>query len=57
MRPSPVPGRAAITPFSSPARTAESTMTASSDLEASVAKISAMFPTVTDTHIKTLLIK
>ncbi|XP_067013916.2 uncharacterized protein [Anabrus simplex] len=58
-RPSPIQSQSHaapnITPFSSPARTAETNL--QTDTDASVAKISAMFPTVSDTHIKTLLMK
>ncbi|XP_069679129.1 uncharacterized protein [Periplaneta americana] len=58
VRPSPMPGRAVGAPgnlYASPARTMETTMT--TDTEQSVSKISAMFPTVSDTHIRALLMK
>ncbi|PNF27644.1 hypothetical protein B7P43_G15406 [Cryptotermes secundus] len=57
VRPSPIPGRAVgpVNPYASPARTVETTMT--TDTEQSVAKISAVFPTVSDTHIRALLMK
>nr|CAD7399666.1 unnamed protein product [Timema cristinae] len=59
IRPSPIPGRAYsphTTPYSSPARAMmESTLT--NDIEHSVIKINAVFPTVSETHIRALLIK
>lgn len=58
VRPSPIPGRAVghpVNPYASPARTTETSMT--TDTEQSVVKISAMFPTVSDTHIRALLMK
>ncbi|XP_063244879.1 BAG family molecular chaperone regulator 3 isoform X2 [Bacillus rossius redtenbacheri] len=60
IRPSPIPGRAFTplgTPYSSPSRAAAETSLSSGDLAQSVLKISAMFPTVSDTHIRTLLLK
>jgi len=44
-----------VNPYASPARTTETSMT--TDTEQSVVKISAMFPTVSDTHIRALLMK
>ncbi|GFG38168.1 hypothetical protein Cfor_03779 [Coptotermes formosanus] len=58
VRPSPIPGRAVgppVNPYASPARATETSMT--TDTEQSVVKISAMFPTVSDTHIRALLMK
>ncbi|KAK7872648.1 hypothetical protein R5R35_002645 [Gryllus longicercus] len=66
VRPSPIPGRVAATmgpargtPFSSPARSTNATVESSlsTDPDVAVAKIGAMFPTVSDTHIRTLLMK
>lgn len=44
-----------INQFGSPVRLVETTLT--TDPEQSVAKISSMFPTVTENHIKSLLMK
>ncbi|PSN52977.1 hypothetical protein C0J52_01127 [Blattella germanica] len=58
VRPTTIPNRALgphINPYASPARTSETTL--STDTEQSVAKISAVFPTVSDTHIRALLMK
>ncbi|XP_049827188.1 uncharacterized protein LOC126266741 isoform X4 [Schistocerca gregaria] len=58
MRPSPVAGRPGFgTPYSSPARSATATAPSANDTEVAVTKISAMFPTVSETHIRALLIK
>ncbi|XP_049784276.1 uncharacterized protein LOC126187315 isoform X2 [Schistocerca cancellata] len=58
MRPSPVAGRPGFgTPYSSPARSATATAPSANDTEIAVTKISAMFPTVSETHIRALLIK
>ncbi|XP_049814335.1 BAG family molecular chaperone regulator 3 isoform X3 [Schistocerca nitens] len=58
MRPSPVAGRPGFgTPYSSPARSATAAAPSANDTEIAVTKISAMFPTVSETHIRALLIK
>lgn len=58
VRPSPVAARAGFgTPYSSPARSATATAPSANDTEMAVAKIGAMFPTVSETHIRALLIK